>query len=72
MNPAPTTEAASPGKVTPPDVPGGSAFRETIDRGGRPASVPISVAHVSDVAAASAPNARTAQSQPGRRRACRE
>ena len=61
MNAAPTTDAASPGSVIPPDVPGGSAFRETMDRGGPPASVPTSVAHVSAVAAASAPTAASAQ-----------
>jgi hypothetical protein len=55
MNPAPTSAATVPGRLTPPDVPVGTGRPVMIDRGGRRARVPTSVAQVSEVAAASAP-----------------
>src|ERR1041384_7017456 len=54
-NAAPAMEANDPGRVTPPEAPIGSSLPERIDRGWRPASVPISVAQGSDAVAASAP-----------------
>jgi hypothetical protein len=55
MNSAPPRLAIVPIRLTPPEVPAGTGWPETIERGLRPASVPISVAQVSAADAASAP-----------------
>ncbi len=54
MKPAPATDAMIPVTVTPPEVPRGTTFIERMLRGIERESVPISVAHVSAVEAASA------------------
>src|SRR5581483_253631 len=54
-NTAPATAAKVPGTVTPPDIPAVTGRQVIIDRGSALALVPISVAQVSDVDAASAP-----------------
>jgi hypothetical protein len=55
MNNAPATAAALPAPVIAPDVPASAGRPVVIMRGGALLSTPISVAHVSAVAAASAP-----------------
>jgi hypothetical protein len=52
---APNADAARPAAVTPPDAPGTTARQDAIERGVCPERDPISVAHVSAVAAATAP-----------------
>jgi hypothetical protein len=49
---APATSAAVPAVLTPPESPVASGLPVRIERGGNAASVPISVPHVSAVAAA--------------------
>src|SRR5688500_12699055 len=55
MNTEPPIAATTPGADTPPDVPVGTGRQVNTERGSLRDSVPISVAHVSDAAAASAP-----------------
>ena len=55
MHSAPPKLAIVPTRLTPPEVPAGTGSPETIERGLRPASVPISVAQVSAAEFASAP-----------------
>src|SRR5947209_7641124 len=62
---APPISAAVPAGVIPPDMPVENGRKVTMDRGVCRASVPISVAHVSAVAAAYAPANASAQ-----RRSC--
>jgi len=52
---APAREASEPRWVTPPDVPGATAWPDSINRGARLDPAPSSVAQVSEVAAASDP-----------------
>ncbi len=58
---APAISASVPGSVIPPDRPVAIGRKLTIERGACRASVPISVAHVSAVAAAYAPANASAQ-----------
>ena len=58
---APAISASVPGNVIPPESPAATGRNVRIERGGRRASVPISVAHVSAVAAAYAPANANAQ-----------
>src|SRR4051794_27738600 len=51
---APRAAAPVPSQVTPPDVPAGTGLLLVIRRGWRLLNTPISVAHVSAVAVASA------------------
>lgn len=53
-NADPATAATSPAPDTPPEVPVGTLRQVSIERGSRPTSVPISVAHVSAAAPARA------------------
>ena len=55
--PRPPTMASMPSRFTPPDVPGATGRQVRIERGGRDARLPISVAQVSAAEAASAPSA---------------
>src|SRR5580704_1712150 len=64
-NAAPAMPAAVPEAVTPPDVPGGTGRHVRIERGAAALIVPISVAHVSEVDAASAPEPMACQSVTG-------
>src|SRR5712692_4370395 len=54
---APTTPPAVPRTVIPPELPRGTRAQVVMTRGGKGENAPISVAHVSAVAAASAPAA---------------
>src|SRR5512133_3192368 len=56
MTNAPTTAAAVPCGLTAPDVPGSTCRQVRMDRGAALSAMPSSVAQVSAVAAASAPN----------------
>src|SRR3990170_924698 len=62
---APPREAAEPAAEIPPEVPAGTCFPDTIERGTPPRRVPTSVPHVSAVDAASAPTAIAARSADG-------
>ena len=55
INPAPAIPPVVPRSDTPPSVPVGTGFPVVINRGGVLECLPISVAHVSAVAAANAP-----------------
>ncbi|CRF29064.1 Uncharacterised protein [Mycobacterium tuberculosis] len=55
MNSPPAAEAVSPSGVTPPDVPGSTVRRLTMDLGVVRLTPPISVAQVSAVTAAITP-----------------
>lgn len=61
MNAAPTTAAAEPASVMPPEVPAGRVFPEMMERASPPRRVPTSVAHVSAADAARAPSPITSQ-----------
>ena len=65
MNTAPISPAPSPRVVIPPDVPAGTVFHVTIERGAAADDIPASVAHVSAVAAAIAPAPATFQMAAG-------
>src|SRR5690348_15749279 len=56
MSNAPTMDASQPSWVTTPETPGRTGCPVTIDRGVVADRAPISVAHVSAAATASAPN----------------
>src|SRR5687767_3056733 len=65
MKAAPPRDAAEPADETPPEVPGGTRRRDTIERGSPPRRVPTSVAQVSAVDAASAPMATVGHTADG-------
>src|SRR5438270_10478476 len=66
-NSAPPIAATDPAKVTPPEVPAGTRFPDTIDTASVPTRVPISVAQVSAAHAARPPAASAYQIDEGAR-----